>query len=70
MSEPAKTPLYTCKECGTAVIVRNEKIIRACGHENAGVYGNIGAVAYGLAGLASRGYEDIPTKEEVAASGV
>ena len=39
--------LYTCKECGKAVAITPEKIVRVCGHDTAGVDAKISAKCIG-----------------------
>jgi hypothetical protein len=42
---------YICSECGMAVIVIGDQIIRACGHERAVVFASMSAVTTGKSKL-------------------
>jgi hypothetical protein len=45
------TPTHRCAECGTAVIILEGEIIRACPHEEAAVIAEMEAVAYGVGSM-------------------
>lgn len=42
-----ETPMYTCAECKTAVIVHDNQIIRVCEHKNAPVLAALSATCCG-----------------------
>lgn len=51
-------PLYRCAECGLAVIVIGEHVIRGCKHEDATVVAQVTATVRAHGGLQQAAEED------------